>query len=665
MQFALGTSSSAHRPVPGYLLLPRSRLPVLVMERLHTSLDDMLEQYPDIPLHVKLSILHDVTKGLVFLHTRNPVIVHRDLTARNVLLDAAMTAKIADLGNSRITNLRPGQLAGTMTMGIPGTLVYMPPEASTDHYGPPLDMFSFGHLCLFTATQVFPGDLLPSTYTDPRKNKVKARTELERRESYMSPLEATLGKTHGLVSLVKGCLENDPRRRPTASQALDRMRDMMAGLRPPFLHMNRFQLEKTLTDKSAEADTQAREIADNRRRLQHLNQGIEELRSKKAELETEAEVAAREKAGLQAVTDLQAREIADNRKRLQDINQAIEELRASKFPDILKCQLPLKWKTTTEMPMGAMVAQAVVIGEKVYIGGGMMAVKKVRGSGERVVGGSTDREEKKRAQLSILECSMTGEGPQWRTIVAPTGGFAMAAVDNQLIIAGGVVPGANVSDHVSVLDSDNKTWTQPFPAMPTVRFMPSAIGYKRWLVVVGGSVTPDDKNLINVVEVLDTSSKQWYTASPLPRPTLRPSLAIIQDTLYTSYVSAEEIPFTKQIFIPTLISNAISCAQASPNNLTQTEWQELPDTLTPFPALTSFHGHLLAVGADDSPSSTIAMYLPHIQQWQKVAELPTPRGGCACCFLPATKQLLVFGGEDENQDHIFTMDICELDTEHN
>ena len=139
----------------GICFFPDSRLPVLVMERLHTSLDDLLEQYPYIPLHVKLSILYDVTKGLVFLHTRSPVVVHRDLTARNVLLDAAMTAKIADLGNSRITNLRPGRLAQTMTMGIPGTLVYMPPEASTDHYGPPLDMFSFGHLSLFAATQVY------------------------------------------------------------------------------------------------------------------------------------------------------------------------------------------------------------------------------------------------------------------------------------------------------------------------------------------------------------------------------------------------------------------------------------------------------------------------------------------------------------------------------
>ena len=138
----------------GICFFPDSRLPVIVMERLQTSLDDFLEQCPEIPLPVKLSILHDVAKGLVFLHTRSPVVVHRDLTARNVLLDEAVTAKIADMGNSRITGLRPGQLAQTMTKGIPGTLVYMPPEASTDQYGPPLDMFSFGHLSLFAAIQV-------------------------------------------------------------------------------------------------------------------------------------------------------------------------------------------------------------------------------------------------------------------------------------------------------------------------------------------------------------------------------------------------------------------------------------------------------------------------------------------------------------------------------
>jgi len=38
----------------------------------------------------------------------------------------------------------------------------MPPEASSDHakFNEKLDI-SFGHLALFTATQVFPCDLLP------------------------------------------------------------------------------------------------------------------------------------------------------------------------------------------------------------------------------------------------------------------------------------------------------------------------------------------------------------------------------------------------------------------------------------------------------------------------------------------------------------------------
>ena len=126
----------------GICFLPDSQLPVLVMERLQGSLDELLETTPDIPLSTKLSVLQDVARGLVFLHNRSPAVIHRDLTARNVLLDAGMTAKIADLGNSRIATIRPGQLAQTMTQGIPGTLVYMPPEAlgSTQRYGPPLDI---------------------------------------------------------------------------------------------------------------------------------------------------------------------------------------------------------------------------------------------------------------------------------------------------------------------------------------------------------------------------------------------------------------------------------------------------------------------------------------------------------------------------------------------
>ncbi len=46
-----------------------SELPLLVMERLEMSVDDLLECSPIIPLAVKISILTDTGSGLVYLHT--------------------------------------------------------------------------------------------------------------------------------------------------------------------------------------------------------------------------------------------------------------------------------------------------------------------------------------------------------------------------------------------------------------------------------------------------------------------------------------------------------------------------------------------------------------------------------------------------------------------
>ena len=114
----------------GLCYLEGSTLPVLVMERMDSNLDKLLETSPSLPLVLKLSLLTDVARGLLYLHTHNPPIVHRDLSARNVLLTSSLVAKISDLGNARIVNLQPGQLARTLTR-VPGTQVYMPPESLT------------------------------------------------------------------------------------------------------------------------------------------------------------------------------------------------------------------------------------------------------------------------------------------------------------------------------------------------------------------------------------------------------------------------------------------------------------------------------------------------------------------------------------------------------
>ena len=151
--------SSLHHPkitqFLGLCFLPGTQLPLLIMERLETSLDDLLENVPNLPLSTKCSILEDVASGLLYLHKRNPAVIHRDLTSRNVLLTSSLMAKITDMGNSRIADMRPGQMIRTLS-ALPGTLVYMPPEALDDRhrYGPSLDVFSFGHLALFTITQV-------------------------------------------------------------------------------------------------------------------------------------------------------------------------------------------------------------------------------------------------------------------------------------------------------------------------------------------------------------------------------------------------------------------------------------------------------------------------------------------------------------------------------
>ena len=137
----------------GLCLLPDHTLPMIVMEQLRCNLHAFLDDKPGCSLACKFSILEDVARGLTYLHDRPSPVIHRDLTAKNVLLtsSSSLVAKITDMGSSRI--MEPGKIAKTLSKQ-PGTMVYMPPEAETGHYGSALDIFSFGHLALCVMIQV-------------------------------------------------------------------------------------------------------------------------------------------------------------------------------------------------------------------------------------------------------------------------------------------------------------------------------------------------------------------------------------------------------------------------------------------------------------------------------------------------------------------------------
>ena len=133
----------------GVYFREKSPFPVLIMELMHTSVAHCLEKYEEdkqkFPLSTKLFILQDVARALCYLHSQKPAIIHRDLTANNVLLTSDMKAKLADLGVAKIID---PNLAKLSTTQCPGTLAYMPPEALKEHptYNTEIDVYSFGVL---------------------------------------------------------------------------------------------------------------------------------------------------------------------------------------------------------------------------------------------------------------------------------------------------------------------------------------------------------------------------------------------------------------------------------------------------------------------------------------------------------------------------------------
>ena len=254
----------------GVAFLPgsRSRLPALVMEQLLTSLHDLLA--PDTPpppgadsplaffsVVLKCSVLHNVACGLAYLHERSPPVIHRDLSARNVLLNSDMVAKIADLGVSRI--VPRVRAAATMTTG-PGASVYMPPEASApaesntqkSKYDASIDIFSLGVVTIFTIGVTFPCDPLASTFIDERSGLLVARTELQRRSGYMAVVNQQLSACgqfrgdHPLIRLIQQCLHNDPHKRPSIREVLNLLEEARAGFRDGESERNRRDLVRAL-----------------------------------------------------------------------------------------------------------------------------------------------------------------------------------------------------------------------------------------------------------------------------------------------------------------------------------------------------------------------------------------------------------------------------------
>ena len=257
----------------GLFLEAGEDVPILVMEYLSCALSDCIEAHGRLANEISYSILHDVALGLHYLHDHVPPIIHRDLTANNVLLSSSMSAKISDLGMAKILNLAPAQMTNRMTV-CPGTISYMPPEALTAEplYDTKLDCFSFGVLM----THIFCGEwpiAVEYLHPDPiRPGCYYPLTEIERREKYLRKI----GPSQPLLPLIKRCLRNIPADRPEVSEILNEVSSMAA--RNPQLFESHIEMLEHIKFDEREKGRLRKEVDQLRKLLHEKEHEVENLR---------------------------------------------------------------------------------------------------------------------------------------------------------------------------------------------------------------------------------------------------------------------------------------------------------------------------------------------------------------------------------------------------
>ena len=213
----------------------------LIMECLHTDLAKFLESCSsEIPMSVKLSILLDVSYGLLYLHSHTPPIIHRDLSANNVLLTKDLRAKIADLGVAKLLDRR--KQAAIARTKAPGSLDYMSPEALQEDpaYNYKLDIFSFGHLSLYVAAQEYPvvHELNDRTmYAALQQSTV----QIQRRRRTIQQIG---GERHTLYAVINLCLQDKPENRPTTNKLNDSLKELCTKYPHCMAEVSRLTAEK-------------------------------------------------------------------------------------------------------------------------------------------------------------------------------------------------------------------------------------------------------------------------------------------------------------------------------------------------------------------------------------------------------------------------------------
>ncbi|OWZ22180.1 Protein kinase [Phytophthora megakarya] len=164
----------------------------------------------------KLTLSSDIVEALVYLHSLVPIVIHRDLKSKNVLLDRRLRAKLSDFGLSRERSVED-----TMTNGI-GTILWSAPEVlEGKRYDEKSDLFSFGVVLSEIDTCA-----LPYGFSRHAKMRSMQIVHLVSEGKLLPNFREDCPPS--IRDLAQRCLSLDPAARPTAMEVAFELRSSIA-----------------------------------------------------------------------------------------------------------------------------------------------------------------------------------------------------------------------------------------------------------------------------------------------------------------------------------------------------------------------------------------------------------------------------------------------------
>ncbi|KAJ8364763.1 hypothetical protein SKAU_G00135940 [Synaphobranchus kaupii] len=179
---------------------------ILLVTELMTSgtLKTYLKRFKEMKLKLLQRWSRQILKGLHFLHTRTPPIIHRDLKCDNIFITGPTgSVKIGDLG---LATLKSASFAKSVI----GTPEFMAPEMYEEKYDEAVDVYAFGMCILEMATSEYP-------YSECQN----AAQIYRKVTSGMKPDSFFKVKVPELKEIIEGCIHMDKDKRYTIQDLLE------------------------------------------------------------------------------------------------------------------------------------------------------------------------------------------------------------------------------------------------------------------------------------------------------------------------------------------------------------------------------------------------------------------------------------------------------------